>query len=96
MNGTDPMPNAATSTPGAVRAALVWRPTWPVGPADDFVADLPDIGWARLKQVDDHLGHRVWQWIIGGRASPEAGSAEAREMAEDALRRRLRAAAARN
>jgi hypothetical protein len=75
--------------PATFGPKLAWRLTWPVGPADDFVADLPDAGWTRLKRVDDHLGHHIWHWTIGGRASPAAGSAETREAAEETLRRRL-------
>lgn len=89
MTGTVGSPDAPTAA-----APIVWRPTWPFGPADDFVADLPGSGWTRLMSIEDPDGHRRWQWIIGGGAPADSGSAEARDTAERDLRRRLAVAGA--
>lgn len=75
--------------PASIEPPLAWRPTWPFGPADDFVADLPGGGWTRLEQVADPSGRCRWHWAVGGRGPVATGWAEARDAAEAALRRRL-------
>jgi len=66
-----------------------WRPTWPIGDHDDFVSDLSDGGWARLKLARDGLGHGRWHWTIAGRGPRESGWAASREAGEAALSRHL-------
>lgn len=65
---------------------LVWRRTWPVGAADDFVADLAGGGWARVRLVRDAIGRGRWQWSVAGRRRG-GGAADTRIAAETALRR---------
>jgi hypothetical protein len=80
-------PVTASAVENGRRAAFRWRRTWPIGAADDFVADLPG-GWARMRLVRATTGRGHWQWCLGGR-SRARGAAESRDDAERALMRSL-------
>lgn len=69
-----------------------WRPTWPIGRPDDFVADLTDGGWVRLRRLAAATGPAAWEWTIGGRHVSDTGRADTHEAAEAAVRQRLAAA----
>lgn len=43
---------------------LTWRPTWPFGCDDDFVADLPERGWARVRRIMAGPHADEWRWSI--------------------------------
>lgn len=52
---------------------LAWRPTWPFGGADDFVADLPRDGWARVRRIAAGPHAEEWRWSIDGADERAAG-----------------------
>ncbi|WP_333824985.1 hypothetical protein [Pinisolibacter sp.] len=67
---------------------ISWRRTWPFGADDDFVADLPGGGWARIRLVHEVTGDDHWDWSFVGRHMGR-GAASSRDVAEWDLARQL-------
>jgi len=55
---------------------LAWRPTWPKGARDDFVADAPDgAGYARVRRVAGPVETPRWLWSLDWKAVRRDGVA---------------------